>query len=124
MKKIIIGLLVIIVIIGLILVFRSVINQSGAPSPSGTAQLTTQSPGDVINASGWILCLPHKTTGSDCAIGIREGNGSTYALVDATGQPVGPDTYTTGQSTVVSGVLVDNKDLASKYVISGVIQVR
>jgi len=79
--------------------------------------------GAPITVQGSIFCLPRKSAGSECAIGIEDKNGKYYALVGATGAQIDPASVTTGSQITISGNLVTNSDLPKNYDAYGVIQV-
>jgi hypothetical protein len=91
-------------------------------SPKSAAK-TAVALGAAITVQGTIFCVPRKSAGSECAIGVEDKNGKYYALVGASGAQIDPASATTGSQITISGNLVTNSDLPKNYDAYGVIQV-
>ncbi len=140
-KKILGGIIAVLLIIIVILIF-SLAKGSGQTNQTGTTNgqannasdsngsLTPKTDqigglgGQQITINGWIFCLPHVNASStDCVIGIEDANNDYYGLVDQSGTRPDPAQFTTGTRQTISGVLVADPVLQKDYNVKGVIQV-
>jgi len=121
MKKAILVIIALIVVVGLILIFRGGANGSPSAVSALSGASATKGP---ITVNGWIFCMPGKTTSTLCLIGIEDASHDDYAILSAAGQPADPTQYTTGQPSVISGNLVDDAELTNNYNLAGVIQLK
>lgn len=83
-----------------------------------------QTPGQAIEVTGEIVCLPHKDTSGpitlECAIGLMDTNGVYFSLVDPDQQFI--PNLVSGQQYRISGLFSLVSD--SQYDIEGQINIR
>ena len=87
------------------------------PAPALGAPLSSAS-GSSLTQQGWAVCLPGYAPA--CVIGLQTKDGKYYQLLDQTGKPLSPSSFTTGSQITVTGIAYQLRNVPDQSIVGAI----
>ncbi len=128
-KNFIIVILLLILLFLVFLFFRQktkskAINTNNSSITNTSNENSSTTTGNSVTMNGWLRCLPHKTRGVLCVIGIENSDNQIYGLIKQNGKLLDPTQLTTGSRYKVTGNYVATPNSLQAYKIQGTIKLK